>query len=201
MTPEEQAILADSMGQALLIVLDRLTPAERISFVLHDMFSVSFEEIAGVLGKSPEACRQLASRARRRVRTAEDPTSDPQRQRQRSSMRSSAAAKSGDFQMLLSLLSPDVELVADPAAIAMGAPTSLIGPDDVASRFSGRAKACPDGSCSTGSPGWCGRRAALRGSSLISRVAAGQVTRIEMIADEEVLGEIEIERLAAETTP
>ena len=139
-TPEDQAILADSMGHALLIVLDRLDPAERISFVLHDMFSVSYEEIAGILGKSPEACRQLASRARRRVRIAEDPTSDPQRQRKIVDA-FLAAARSGDFQLLLSLLSPDVELVADPAAIAMGAPASLVGPHDVASRFSGGAKA------------------------------------------------------------
>jgi RNA polymerase sigma factor (sigma-70 family) len=81
-TPEDQAILADSMGPALLVVLDRLNPAERISFVLHDMFSVSFEEVAWILGKSEEACRQLASRARRRVPIADDPASDPQRQRE-----------------------------------------------------------------------------------------------------------------------
>ena len=80
LTPEDQAVLADSMGQALLVVLDRLSPAERISFVLHELFSVPYEEIAEILDKSPEACRQLASRARRRVRIAEDPNSDPQRQ-------------------------------------------------------------------------------------------------------------------------
>ena len=140
LTPEDQAILADSIGEALLIVLDRLTPAERISFVLHDMFAVSYEEIAGILGKSPEACRQLVSRARRRVRRAEDPTSDPQRQREVVDA-FLAAAKCGDFQMLLSLLSPEVELVADPAAIVLGAPASLAGPNDVASMFSGGAKA------------------------------------------------------------
>ena len=89
-------------------------------------------------------------------------------------MRSSAAAKSGDFQMLLSLLSPDAELVADPAAVAVGAPTSLARSNDVASRFSGRAKGCPDRLCSTGSPGWCGRRAALREVAFDFTLAAGQ---------------------------
>lgn len=107
-----------------------------IYFVLHDTFSVSYEEIAEILGKSPDACRQLASRARRRVRIAEDPDADPRRQREIVDA-FLAAAKTGDFQMLLSLLSPDAELVADAAAIAIGAPASLVGSNDVASRFSG----------------------------------------------------------------
>ena len=98
-TPEDQAILADSMGHALLVVLDRLNPAERISLALHDMFSVSFEEIGWVLGKSPEACRQLASRARRRVAIAEDQTSDPRRQRATWSMRSLPRPRPVTFEM------------------------------------------------------------------------------------------------------
>jgi RNA polymerase sigma factor (sigma-70 family) len=190
-TPEDQAILADSMGPALLIVLDRLNPAERISFVLHDMFSVSYEEVAWILGKSPEACRQLASRARRRVRIAEDPTSDPQRQREIVNA-FLAAAKSGDFQMLLSLLSPDVELVADPAAIAMGAPASLVGPNDVAMRFSGGAKAAR----TVLLDGLAGLVWAQGGTPQVAfdfTVVAGKVTKIEMIADSDVLGEIDME--------
>ena len=192
-TPEDQAILADSMGHALLIVLDRLNPAERLSFVLHDMFSVSFEEVGWVLGKSPEACRQLASRARRRVRIAEDPASDPQRQRTVVEA-FLAAAKTGDFQMLLSLLSPDAELVADPAAIAMGAPTRLVGPNDVASRFSGGAKAARSALLD----GLAGLVWAQGGTPKVAfdfTVVAGQVTRIEMIADGDVLEEIDIEYL------
>ncbi len=192
-TPEDDAILADSIGEALLIVLDRLTPSERISFVLHDTFAVSYEEIAGVLGKSPEACRQLASRARRRVRIAEDPTSDPQRQRE-IVQAFLAAAKSGDFQMLLSLLSPDAELVADPAAIAMGAPMRLAGSDAVASRFSGQAK----GACTALLDGLAGLVWAQGGTPKVAfdfTVVAGKVTRIEMIADCDVLGEIEIDVL------
>jgi RNA polymerase sigma factor (sigma-70 family) len=190
-TPEDQAILADSIGQALLIVLDRLNPAERISFVLHDMFSVSFEEIARILGKSPEACRQLASRARRRVRGSEDPSSDPQRQRE-IVVAFLAAAKSGDFEMLLSLLSPDVELVADRAAIAMGAPTRLVGPSDVASRFSGGAKAARTALLD----GLAGLVWAQGGRTKVAfdfTVVAGKVIKIAMIADEDVLGEIDIE--------
>ena len=196
-TPEEQTILADSVGQALLVVLDRLNPAERISFVLHDMFSVSFEEIGWILGKSPEACRQLASRARRRVRIAEDPTADPQRQRE-VIIAFLAAAKTGDFQMLLSLLSPDVELVADAAAIAMGAPMSLVGPNDVASRFSGGAKAART-VLLDGLAGLVWAQGDTPKVAFDFTVVGGKVTKIEMIADHDVLDEIEIEGLGRES--
>lgn len=190
-TPEDQAILADSMGPALLIVLDRLNPAERIAFVLHDTFSVTYEEVASILGKSSEACRQLASRARRRVRIAEDPTSDPQRQAQIVDA-FLAAAKTGDFQMLLSILSPDVELVADPAAVAMGAPASLVGPNDVAMRFSGGAKAAR----TVLLDGLAGLMWAQGGTPRVAfdfTVVGAKVTKIEMIADSDVLGEMDIE--------
>jgi RNA polymerase sigma factor (sigma-70 family) len=192
-TPEEQALLADSMGQALLVVLDRLNPAERISFVLHDLFSLSFEEIAGILDKSPEACRQLASRARRRVRIEEDLTFDPQRQHQIVDA-FLAAAKTGDFQMLLSLLSPDVELVADTAAVTMGAPLRLVGPNDVATRFSGGAKAARVALLD----GLAGLVWAQGGTTKVAfefTVVGGQVTKVEMIGDADVLGEIDIEPL------
>jgi RNA polymerase sigma factor (sigma-70 family) len=193
MTPEEQALLADSMGQALLVVLDRLNPAERISFVLHDLFSLSFEEIAGILDKSPEACRQLASRARRRVRIEEDPTFDPQRQHQIVDA-FLAAAKTGDFQMLLSLLSPDVELVADAAAVAMGAPMHLVGPNDVAARFSGGAKAARV-ALLDGLAGLVWAQGGTTNVAFEFTVVGGQVTKVEMTADADVLGEIDIEPL------
>jgi RNA polymerase sigma factor (sigma-70 family) len=192
-TPEEQALLADSMGSALLVVLDRLNPAERISFVLHDLFSLSFDEIAGILGKSAEACRQLASRARRRVRIEEEPASDPPRQHLIVDA-FLAAAKSGDLQMLLSLLSPDVELVADAAAIAMGAPGCLVGPVDVAGRFSGGAKAARPARLD----GLAGLVWAQGGNTRVAfefTVVGDKVTRIEMVADPDVLGEIDIEVL------
>jgi RNA polymerase sigma factor (sigma-70 family) len=197
-TPEDQAILADSMGYALLVVLDSLTPAERISLVLHDMFSVSFEEIAGILGKSAEACRQLASRARRRVRRAEDPTSDRERQRQVVDA-FLAAARKGDFEALLCLLSPDVELLSDSAAIAMGSPTKLVGPHDVAARFSGGAQAART-ALLDGLAGLVWSQGGTPKVAFDFTVVEGQVTKIEMIGDQDVLEEIDIEFLGRRTT-
>ena len=110
--PEEEALLADSVGLALLVVLDALAPAERLAFVLHDMFELPFEEIAPMVGRSPTAARQLASRARRRVRGAEIP--DPDLARQRTVVDAFfLAARSGDFDALVALLHPDVVLRAD----------------------------------------------------------------------------------------
>jgi RNA polymerase sigma-70 factor, ECF subfamily len=161
------------------------------------MFSVSFEEIAAILGKSAEACRQLASRARRRVRLAEDPASDPQRQRQVVEA-FLAAARKGDFEILLSLLSPEVELVADAAAIAMGSPTKLVGPNDVAARFSGGAQAARAALLD----GWAGLVWSQGGIPKVAfdfTVVAGQVIKVEMIGDQDVLEEIDIEFLRGGT--
>jgi RNA polymerase sigma-70 factor (ECF subfamily) len=188
MTPEEQAVVADSMGLALLVVLEMLSPAERISFVMHDMFSISFDEIADILGKSSDACRQLASRARRRVRTAEDPGADPQRQREVVDAFLSAS-KSGDLQTLLALLSPDVELVADAAAVAIGAPERKDGPFDVATRFSGGAQAARS-ALLDGLAGLVWSQGGTPKVAFDFTVIAGKVTRI---GDEEVLGEMTIE--------
>jgi len=110
--PEEEALLADSVGLALQVVLDALAPAERLAFVLHDMFELPFEEIAPMVGRSPVAARQLASRARRRVRGAEIP--DPDLARQRAVVDAFfLAARGGDFDALVALLHPDVVLRAD----------------------------------------------------------------------------------------
>jgi RNA polymerase sigma-70 factor (ECF subfamily) len=115
--PEEEALLADSVGLALLVVLDTLTPAERLAFVLHDMFALPFEEIAPVVGRTPAAARQLASRARRRVRGAEIPSPDPDPARQRQVVDAFfAAARAGDFAALVAVLDPDVVLRADVGA-------------------------------------------------------------------------------------
>src|SRR5919106_674341 len=112
--PEEEALLADSVGLALLVVLDTLSPAERLAFVLHDMFDLPFEEIAPLVGRSPAAARQLASRARRRVRGAEVPAPDPDLARQRGVVDAFfQAARGGDFDALVALLDPDVVLRAD----------------------------------------------------------------------------------------
>lgn len=189
-TPEELAVLADSMGRALLVVLELLSPAERICFVLHDMFSVSFDEVAQILGKSTNACRQLASRARRRVRSADDPKADPQRQRA-VVVAFLAASRSGDFESLLALLSPDTELVADAAAIAIGAPERKDGAFDVATHFSGGAQAARVALLD----GLAGLVWAQGGKPKVAfdfTVIDGAVVKIEMIADEEVLNEMHI---------
>src|SRR5512144_2285605 len=111
--PEHEALLADSVGLALLVVLETLTPAERLSFVLHDMFAVPFEDIAPIVDRSPQATRQLASRARRRVRGA-DPLPDPDLDAQWEVVEALlAAARGGDFDALVAVLDPDVELRAD----------------------------------------------------------------------------------------
>ncbi|GAA4671325.1 MULTISPECIES: sigma-70 family RNA polymerase sigma factor [Amycolatopsis] len=110
--PEQQAVLANSVGLALLVVLDTLDPAERLAFVLHDMFGLPFDEIAGILDRSPAATRQLASRARRRVRGAPEPDADLTRQREVVNA-FLAAARNGDFDALVSVLHPDVALRAD----------------------------------------------------------------------------------------
>ena len=115
--PEDEALLADSVGLALLVVLDRLDPAERLAFVLHDMFDLPFEEIARMVGRSPAAARQLASRARRRVKGAELPAPDADLTRQREVVDAFfRAARGGDFDALVAMLDPDVVLRVDVAA-------------------------------------------------------------------------------------
>ncbi len=110
--PEQQALLADSVGLALLVVLEMLSPAERLAFVLHDMFAVPFDEIAPIVGRTPETARQLASRARRRVRGAPEPDADLDTQR-RVVEAFLAASRAGDFDALVEVLDPDVVFRAD----------------------------------------------------------------------------------------
>ena len=131
--PERDALLADSVGVALLVVLDTLTPAERLTFVLHDLFAVPYDEIAAVVGKSPAAARQLASRARRRVRGAEVPDADLVRQREVVDA-FLAAARAADFDALVAVLDPDVV-----ARTEVGVTTGAAAVARGASRFSRRA--------------------------------------------------------------
>ncbi len=131
--PAEEAVLADSVGLALLVVLDTLTPAERLAFVLHDMFAMPFTEVAAVLGRSTEATRQLASRARRRVRGAPTPDRAADLARQREVATAFlAASRGGDLSALVALLDSDVTLTADAAAAPSGRPTTLHGAEVVA---------------------------------------------------------------------
>ncbi|HEV8649815.1 MAG TPA: sigma-70 family RNA polymerase sigma factor [Actinomycetes bacterium] len=138
--PEQQALLAEGVGLALLVVLDTLAPAERLAFVLHDTFAVPFDEIAAILGRSPNAARMLASRARRRVQGAAT-VPDADRARQRAVVDAFlAAARGGDFDALVALLDPDVVVRADRAAVAAGASRGVRGAAAVAEQFSGRAR-------------------------------------------------------------
>jgi len=130
--PEYDALLADSVGLALFVVLETLAPAERLAFVLHDMFAMPFEEIAPIVGRSPAAARQLASRARRRVQGAA-PVPDADLTRQREVVDAFfAAARDGDFDALLAVLDPDVVLRADRGAAATGPSLMLNGARTVA---------------------------------------------------------------------
>ena len=138
--PEDETLLADSVGLALLVVLDTLTPAERLAFVLHDMFGMPFEEVAPIVERSPAATRQLASRARRRVRGA-TPTPDPDLTRQREVVDAFlAAARNGDFDALVEVLDPDVVFRADRGRSAVsGAPSIVTGAVAVAEQVLARA--------------------------------------------------------------
>lgn len=149
--PEREKLIADSVGVAMLVVLETLTPAERVAFVLHDVFDVSFDEIAPVIRRSPAAARQLASRGRRRVQgVPTQPEADRARQREVVGA-FLAASRSGDFAALLAILDPDVVLRADAPAVQVsvaragqGMPAlapEIRGRDAVANIFRGRARA------------------------------------------------------------
>jgi len=136
--PEQEAILADSVGLALLVVLETLTPAERLAFVLHDMFAVPFEEIAPIVGRTPAAARQLASRGRRRVQGA-DPNPDTDVRGQREIVDAFlAASRAGDFDALLAVLDPDVVFRADPGKIRALARLPITGAEAVATEILSR---------------------------------------------------------------
>src|SRR4051812_39453940 len=139
--PERDAVMADSVGSALLVVLDTLTPAERLAFVLHDIFAVPFDEIAVILDRSPNAAKQLASRARQKVQGSDPESAVADPTRRRSVIDAFlAASRRGEFDALVALLHPDIVLRADTAAVGMGAPGDLHGAAAVAGMFSGRAQ-------------------------------------------------------------
>jgi RNA polymerase sigma factor (sigma-70 family) len=138
--PVDEALLAESVGAALMVVLDRLGPAERVAFVLHDVFGVPFDDVAEILGRSPDASRQLASRARRRLQgSTPDGRLDLVRQRDvvDAFLR---AARGGEFEALMQLLDPDVVLLPDAAAVAMGSLRETRGAEAVATVLSGGAR-------------------------------------------------------------
>jgi RNA polymerase sigma factor (sigma-70 family) len=190
--PEQEAMLAESVGLALLVVLDTLTPAERLAFVLHDLFAVPFQEIAPIVGRSVPATKMLASRARRRVRTAAAPDTDLRRQHEVVEA-FLAASRNGDFAVLLSLLDPDVTVHAD--ATAAGTSTRLRGAGPVAEQalaFSHRAKdarvALVDATPAIlVTPG--GRLVTV----MTFTIADGRIVALEVIADPRRLAELTVE--------
>ena len=185
--PEDEAVLADSVGLALLVVLDTLTPAERLAFVLHDLFAMPFTEVADVLGRSPDATRQLASRARRRVRGAPSPdhAADIARQREVATA-FLAASRGGDLAALVALLDSDVTLTADAAAVPAGRPAVLHGAKTVATGAIA-AGAVAKGSQLALVDGAVGIVYAPAGHLRIALALtvgdAGQITAIDVIAD------------------
>jgi RNA polymerase sigma-70 factor (ECF subfamily) len=188
-SPEEEALLADSVGLALLVVLDRLTPAERLAFVLHDMFAVPFEEIGPIVGRSAEAARQLASRARRRVRGGAAPSTNLVRQREVVEA-FLAALRGGDFEGLLAVLDPDLVVRAD----MPGAPGEIRG-----------AAVWAKGSVAYGRMARVVRPALVNGTiglvmaprgqlsrALTFTIANGRITSIEVIGNPRRLAELDV---------
>jgi len=195
--PENEAVLADSVGLALLVVLDTLTPAERLAFVLHDMFAMPFTEVADVLGRTPEATRQLASRARRRVRGAPGPdhAADIARQREVAAA-FLAASRGGDLSALVALLDSDVTLTGDAAVIPAGRPAVLHGAKTVAAGAIAAGTARMDTSRLALVDGAVGIVYAPAGHLQIvvalTVSEAGQITAIDVIADPDRLGRLHL---------
>jgi RNA polymerase sigma-70 factor (ECF subfamily) len=186
--PEEEALLADSVGLALLVVLDTLAPAERLAFVLHDMFQLPFDEIAPMVGRTPAAARQLASRARRRVKGADIPVADPDLARQREVVDAFfLAARGGDFDALVAVLDPDVVLRSDAGTRRPTAPRVIQGAAAVARQalMFARPTAHLRPALVNGAAGVVvtagGRPVAVMGFT----VAAGRIVEIDVIADSE----------------
>jgi len=216
--PEGEAVLADSVGAALLVVLDTLAPAERLAFVLHDLFAMPFDEIGTVLGRSPAAARQLASRARRRVQGvgsdepdpdgagvesgglaadvggADNATPDPAGRQREVVTAFLTASRGGDFTALLELLDPEAVVLADAAAVIAGAEAEVRGAAAVAATFVGRAKAARL-ALLDGEPGliWT-HRGEVR-MAFAFTVVDGHVAGIELIADPGRLAAMGVEPL------
>jgi len=180
--PEQELLLANSVGLALLVILDTLEPAERLAFVLHDMFAMPFDEIAEVVGRSTEATRQLASRARRRIQGSPAPRADrsPQREIVDAYL---AAAREGDFDALMSLLDPNIVLHADHRALGRGGPAEIRGAAAIAERaIKGGARAAQPVLID----GEVGIVVAPRGKLLMVlkiTAADGKIVEMEAIAD------------------
>ena len=187
---EQEALLADSVGLALHVVLQTLAPAERVAFVLHDMFAVPFDDIAPIVGRSATATRQLASRARRRVQGAPAIPTDEITRQQKVVDAFLAASRDGDFEGLLAVLDPDVVVRADEAALRLGS-AELRGATAVATAFKGRARAAQSALVN----GAVGVVVAPRGQLLLVlnvTIANGRITAIDAVGDPERLAAFDL---------
>jgi RNA polymerase sigma-70 factor, ECF subfamily len=193
-SPEDEIAMADSVGLAMLAVLETLTPRERVAFVLHDMFAVPFDDIAPILGSSPEATRQLASRARRRVRGAQTDRKVDNARRREIIDAFLAAARGGDFEALLTLLDPEVVMRGDAAAARLAGRAEARGAKDVAGFFKGGAQAARpalvDGRVDI---------AVLPASKLLVilqlEIVGGRITTIDAVADKAAMERFNLEVL------
>jgi RNA polymerase sigma factor (sigma-70 family) len=188
--PEEALELSDAVGQAMLIVLDTLSPAERLAFVLHDVFDVSFEEIAPIVGRSTVAARKLASRARSRVRQVEKgkEADDPRgREVVKAFLK---ASRDGDFDALLRLLDPEVVLRADRVAVSLGALGEVRGARSVAEQFCGRARGVQLALVN----GAVGAVAQSEQQVFVFRltITSGKIAKIQVLADPEQLRHLDL---------
>lgn len=196
---EQDVELADSVGLALLVVLETLKPAERVAFVLHDMFDLSFDEIAPIVGRTSEATRQLASRARRRVQGAS--TSDVDRDRKRQVAEAFlAAARAGDFEALVAVLDPDVVLRADGEAARLGGLAELRGAKAVAEFFKGKAQVAVPGLID----GEVGVLVPVKGRMLFVlelTFDGARITGMHAIADQNTIAALELEESRGRKMP
>ena len=192
--PEREALLADSVGLAMLVVLETLPPAERLAFVLHDVFAIPFDEIAPIVDRSPAAARQLASRGRRRVR-GEAPVPDPDLARQREVVDAFfAAAHEGDFEALVAVLDPNVVLRADGGAGRPDATVTVRGAEEVASRALTFASLSPwvRPALVNGAAGVVVAPSGRPFSILGFTVADGRIVAIDALADPDRLAELDL---------
>jgi len=188
--PEHEAVMADSIGLALLVVLETLSPAERVAFVLHDMFGMPFDDIASIVGRSEPAARQLASRARRRVQGADATTGSDLASRREIVDAFLAASRGGDFEALLALLDPEVVLRADAAAVQIGADEKIQGAREVARTFAGRARVARP-ALIEGSPGLVWASAGKPKIAFAFTIAKGKIVAIELIGESDRLESVE----------
>lgn len=188
--PAQQTILAESVGSALLVVLDSLAPAERVAFVLHDVFAVPFDDIAPIVERTPDATRQLASRARRRIQGSGGANVDLARHQQIIDA-FKAASVNGDFQALLALLDPGVVFRPDATALRMGAPSERQGLNAVATEFDGRAHGAQRALVS-GRPGLAWAPGGQVHGVFAFRIEHGRIAEIELIGDPERIGKLDV---------